>query len=180
MALPATIHRAVVELSDLDRNCYARLENTVARHPSETAERLVARILAYALCYSEELVFTKGIAAGDEPDLWAKDPDGRVRDWIEVGLPDPERLRKASRHAERVILVASGNGVPRWLDQHRAKLVPIDNLTILVPDPAFLSHLAAGVARVVNWSLTVTEGVLYLTTGGATSEAPLHIEQGAR
>lgn len=180
MALPATIYRVVIDLSDLDRGCYARLEATVARHPSETAERLVTRLLAFALCHEEDLSFTKGIAAGDEPDLWSKEPDGRVRTWIEVGLPDPERLRKATRHAERVLLVASGSGLSRWLEQHRPKLEPLANLTVLALDPPFVTRLADGLERVINWSLTVTEGTLYLTSGSRTCEAPLTVVQGAR
>lgn len=180
MALPVTIYRAVIELSDLDRALYERLETTVARHPSETGERLIVRLFAYALCYHEGLSFTKGIAAGDEPDLWSKEPDARVREWIEVGLPDPERLRKAGRHAERVILVASGNGLNRWLEQHRSKLAAIANLTILVLDPAFVGKIVERLQRSIDWSLTITEGTLYLTLAGETFESPLRIEQGER
>jgi uncharacterized protein YaeQ len=76
MALTPTIYRVSIHLSHIDRGCYEHLQATVARHPSETAERLVARLLAYALCYEPDLVFTKGIAAGDEPDLWRKGGDG--------------------------------------------------------------------------------------------------------
>lgn len=180
MALPSTIHRIAIDLSDIDRGRYTRLEATVARHPSETAERLVLRVLAYALCYEEDLVFTKGISAGDEPDLWVKRPDGRVQAWVEVGLPDPERLRKTSRHAERVILVAGGGGLQRWLNQHQPKLASITNLTILTFDPTLINRLAETLERVVEWSATVTEGVLYLTRGGETLESPVTIVQGAR
>jgi uncharacterized protein YaeQ len=180
MALPATIHRVAVEIADIDRGRYARLEASVARHPSETAERLVLRLLAYALCYDEELTFTKGIAAGDEPDLWAREADGRVREWVEVGLPDPERLRKASRHAGRVALVAGGSGLRRWLEQHQAKLVALTNLTVVTLDPAFVGRLAETLERVVEWSVTVSGGVLYLTKGGDTLESPVTIVQGER
>jgi len=180
MALPSTIHRVAIDLSDIDCGRYARLEATVARHPSETAERLVLRVLAYALCYDEDLVFTKGISAGDEPDLWVKRPDGRVQEWIEVGLPDPERLRKTSRHAERVVLIAGGGGLQRWLNQHQPKLASITNLTILILDPTFVNRLAETLERVVEWSVTVTEGVLYLTRGIETLESPVTIIQGAR
>jgi uncharacterized protein YaeQ len=180
MALPSMIHRVIIDLADLDRGCYLRLEATVARHPSETAERLVLRLLAYALCYEESLAFTKGISAGNEPDLWAKLPDGRVRQWVEVGLPDPERLRKTSRHAEQVVLVAGGYGLQRWLGQHQPKLASITNLTILTLDPALINRLAASLERVVEWSVTVTEGVLYLSRGGETLESPLAIVQGDR
>jgi len=180
MALPSIIHRVAIDLSDIDRGRYARLEATVARHPSETAERLVLRMLAYALCYEEDLVFTKGISAGDEPDLWVKRPDGRVREWVEVGLPAPERLRKTSRHAERVVLVAGGGGLPRWLNQHQPKLVSVTNLTVLTLDPALVNRLAGTLERVVEWSVTVTEGVLYLASGGETLESPVTIVQGIR
>ena len=180
MALPSTIHRVAIDLSDLDCGRYTRIEATVARHPSETAERLVLRVLAYALCYDEDLVFTKGISAGDEPDLWVKRPDGRVQEWIEVGLPDPERLRKTSRHAERVILIAGGGGLQRWLKQHQPKLTSITNLTILTLDPALINRLAESLERVVEWSITVTENVLYLTRSGETLESPVTIVQGVR
>jgi uncharacterized protein YaeQ len=180
MALPATIHRLAIDLADIDRGCYARLEATVARHPSETAERLVLRVLAYALCFDEELTFTKGIAAGDEPDLWIKGPDGRVREWVEVGLPDPERLRKASRHAERVVLVAGGGGLQRWLNQHQPKLAVLANLTVLTLDPALVDRLGETLERVVNWSVTVSGGVLYLTLGGETLVSPVTMVQGTR
>ncbi|HEY5514244.1 MAG TPA: YaeQ family protein, partial [Geomonas sp.] len=108
MALPSTVYRASVQLSDLDRQVYEQLQTTIVRHPSETAERLVARLLAYALCFEEGLSFTKGVGSGDEPDLWSKGPDGRVKLWIEVGLPDPDRLAKSCRHVERAVLFACG------------------------------------------------------------------------
>lgn len=180
MALSATIYRAAIQLSDIDRALYEHLEVTVARHPSETAERLVARLFAYALCYGEALSFTRGVAAGNEPDLWAREPDGRVREWIEVGLPDPDRLRKASRHAGRVILVASGSGLRRWLEQHLPKLELIDNLTILALDPVFVGRVAERLQRVIDWSLTVSGGMIYLAIGSETLECPLQVIRGER
>ena len=122
MAQPSTIYRVGIQLSDIDRGLYETLQITVARHPSETEERLLARILAYALYYEPELTFTKGVGAGDEPDLWSKGPDGRVRCWIEVGLPDAERLVKASRHSEQVVLCACGSSLPVWEKQQLPKL----------------------------------------------------------
>lgn len=173
MALPSTIYRASVQLSDLDRQIYEQLQTTIAQHPSETAERLLARLLAYALCFREELVFTKGVGSGDEPDLWSKGPDGRVQLWIEVGLPDPEKLSKSCRHVERAILFAFGSGLNRWLPQHQAKLASIPNLTVVGLDFGFLSQLAGNLQRVISWSLTVTEGNLYLTVGDQTLESSL-------
>jgi uncharacterized protein YaeQ len=173
MALPSTIYRASIQLSDLDRQVYEQLQTTVAKHPSETEERLLARLLAYALCYDEELNFTKGIGSGDEPDLWAKSPDGRVRLWVEVGLPDPEKLAKSCRHVEHAVLFAFGSGLARWLPLQLPKLSRIQNLTVVEIDYAFLRSLVAELQRSINWSLTVTEGALYLTVGDKSLEAPL-------
>ncbi len=178
MALPPTIYRASIALSDVDRNRYEQLQTTLARHPSETAERLLARLLAYALCYAPELSFTKGICAGDEPDLWSKSPDGRVDSWIEVGTPDPERLIKASRHSEKVILFAFGPTRFRWENQHLAKLAAIANLTILGIDFDFLSQLVGRLKRAIDWSLTITEGILYLSVDGETLETSLELLAG--
>lgn len=173
MALPSTIYRAGIELSDLDRGIFETLQTTVARHPSETEERLVARLLAYALFYEPDLSFTKGIGAGDEPDLWAKGGDGRVTLWVEVGLPDPERLVKASRHAGRVALLACGAARSRWEEQHRATLAAIPTLTVTGIEQGFIDRLVARLQRSIAWSLTVTEGVLYLTVAGETLETVL-------
>ena len=173
MALPSTIYRANIQLSHIDRNLYEALQVTVARHPSETAERLVARLLAFALFAGPDLAFTKGICAGDEPDLWIKGPDGRVLLWIETGLPDPDRLTKASRHAERVIVLACGTSQASWTRQHLPKLSPIPNLTVIGLEQEFLGRLVSRLARSISWSLTVTEGSLYLGLEDETLESVL-------
>jgi uncharacterized protein YaeQ len=178
MALPSTIYRASITLAGIDRGRYELLPATVARHPSETAERLVARLLAYALCFEEGLAFTRGIAAGDEPDLWLKGPDGRVQLWVEVGLPEAERLVKAARHAQRVVLFACGSGRPRWEEAHLPKFAAACNLTIYGLDWPFLQQAAACLERVIDWSLTVSGGTLYLTVAGETLEAPLAMLKG--
>lgn len=171
MAQPATIYRAGIQLSDIDRGLYESLQLTVARHPSETEERLLARILAYALFYEPELTFTKGVGAGDEPDLWSKGPDGRVRSWIEVGLPDADRLAKASRHSEQVVLCAFGSALTVWEKQHLPKLAGIPNLTVVSLEQAFLRRLCERLQRSISWSLTVTEGTLYLAIDNETLES---------
>ena len=178
MALPATVYRATVQLSDVDRGIYETLTTTLARHPSETAERVIIRLLAYALCFAPELQFTKGICAGDEPDLWAKGPDGRVLLWIEVGLPDPDRLVKACRHCQRAVLVACGPHRFRWDGQHLAKLAPLANLTVIGLDHALVSQLAAGLERTIAWELTVSDGTIYFTANGQHHEAALALLAG--
>jgi uncharacterized protein YaeQ len=178
MALPSTIYRAAVQLSNIDNDLYLPLQVTIAQHPSETAERLVSRLLAYALFFEPELVFTKGVGAGDEPDLWVIGADGRVLTWIEVGLPDPERLIKAGRHCQQVVLLACGVNMPRWLEQQRKKLAGISNLTVYSLDQKFLAQVAERLQRTISWSLTITEGQLYLGVGGETLESSLSFQSG--
>lgn len=178
MALTPTIYRVSLDLSHVDRDIYAKLTATVARHPSETAERLVLRLLAYGLCYEEGLVFTRGISAGDEPDLWSKEPDGRVDLWLEVGLPEPERLLKMARHARRVVLLAAGAQRWRWESSHLAKCSALPNLTVFGLDAGFVQQLAGRLERAVVWSLTISDGVLYLTDNDLSLETPVEVLAG--
>jgi len=176
MALPSKIYRFSLELSDIDRQIYESLQATVARHPSETEERLVARLLAYALLYEPGLEFTKGISAGDEPDLWLKGADGRTLLWVEVGLPDSDRLLKASRHCERVALLTCGNSLLVWEREHLPKLEGVRNLTSLTIDQKFIALLVSRLERNIRWSVTRTEGSLYLTVADETLETHLQIK----
>ncbi len=173
MALPATIYKATITLSDIDRGLYATLTATVAQHPSETEERLVARLLAYALFYEEGLSFTKGLCASDEPEIWLKGGDGRVQSWVEVGLPDSERIIKASRHSGQVRLLACGRALPNWEQQHLPKLARLANLTIVTIDQTFLAAAVQRLERSLVWSVTITEGACYLTIGDETLETVL-------
>lgn len=173
MALPATVYKAAIQLTDVDRGIYETLSATVAQHPSETGERLVARLLAFAIFYDGELTFTKGICAADEPDLWVKGGDGRVNFWVEVGLPDAERIIKASRHAQQVALLASGRTFASWEQQSIPKLAKAENLTVITMDHKFISRAASLLERSITWSLTITEGVCYLTIGDETLETSL-------
>lgn len=176
MARPSTIYRTNLQIADIDHGVYETVTTTVAQHPSETEERLVARLLAFSIFHEPELTFTKGLSATDEPDLWAIGPDGRVRLWVEVGVPDASRIIKACRHAERVALLASGKTLFTWDQQHLPKLEKIDNLTIVSVDQSFISTLASQLERNINWSITITEGTLYLSTGDVTHETAIHIK----
>jgi uncharacterized protein YaeQ len=170
MALPSKVFKANIQLAHIDHGHYEALQATVAQHPSETEERLLARLLAYAIFYEDDLTFTKGLCATDEPDLWVKGGDGRVQFWVEVGLPDAERIVKASRHAERVALLAFGRALPGWQQQHLPKLANISNLTVITIDQPFLARLVERLERFISWSITITEGVCYLTSGDETLE----------
>jgi uncharacterized protein YaeQ len=178
MALPSTIYRVIIQLSDIDHGVYETIQTTVAQHPSETEERLVARLLALAIFYEPELICTKGISATDEPDLWIIGPDGRTKFWIEVGLPESDRIIKACRHAEKVALLACGKTLSNWDQQHLPKLEKVKNLTTISVGQTFISTLASQLERSINWSITITEGVLYLTNGDETYETAIQIKTG--
>lgn len=165
MALKGTIYRIRLDLSDVDRNCYQALNLTLIQHPSETLERMVLRLLAYALSYREGLEFTKGVCEGDEPDLWSHAPDGRVALWGEVGLPEAARLQHAARHAEQLFLLAAGGKFERWQENNLSQLEELANLAGYRIDWEWLQQLAAGLERTAQWSLTVSDGVLYLNDG---------------
>ena len=180
MALPSTIYRVNIQLSDVDRGVYESLQATVARHPSETEERLVARLLAYTLFFDPELAFTRGVGAGDEPDLWLKGPDDRVLLWVEVGLPEADRLIKAGRHAERVAAIVCGKALPAWELQHLPKLEGIKNLSVLRFDSPFINDLVARLDRSITWSVTITDSNLYINVGDETFETILQELAGRR
>ena len=120
MALKATICKASLQVADVDRNYYAEHALTVARHPSETDERMMARLLALALNAHERLTFCKGLSDTDEPDLWQKDLTGAIEHWIEVGQPDDKRLLRACGRAEKVTVYAYGNRAEHAAAMHGA------------------------------------------------------------
>lgn len=173
MAQRATIHRVNIELSDTDRHVYEEIQLSVARADSETPQRLVARLLAYCLCYEPDIVFTAGVGSGDEPDVWVKEPGGRVKVWIEVGLPDPKRLTNAARHCERVVLLAYGRRLEAWQAESVPLFAKFGNITVAALDGAFLDQLVALLDRNIVWSLTVSGGTLYLTSGKEQFESAL-------
>jgi uncharacterized protein YaeQ len=151
----------------------------VARHPSETEERMVARLLALALFFEPELVFTKGLSATDEPDIWVLGPDGRAKLWVEVGLPEAERIVKAARHAERVALLAFGaRPLATWDQQQLPKLQGVGNLTVLSVEQSFIASLAASLQRVISWSITITDGFIYLSSGENVSQTGIEVKVG--
>ncbi len=119
MALKSTIYKATLQIADIDRQLYADHALTLALHPSETEERLLVRLLAFALQVPHDdrngaLVFARGLSDGDEPDLWQHDLSGRLLHWVEVGQPDERHLARACARAERVTLYAFGSAAAVW------------------------------------------------------------------
>lgn len=140
----------------------------------------MARLLAYSLFHEDDLHFTKGVCVGEEPDLWSKAPDGRVLSWVEAGVPEPDRLIKAARHAERVGLLACGNGLLHWERHHLPKLEGVAKLTVITLDQSFVTRLVELLERAITWEITITEETLNLQIAGQTLETPLHVRIGQR
>jgi len=136
MALKSTVFKFSLNLADLDRQLYDDFSLTLARHPSETDQRLMLRVLAFALNAGPGLEFGRGISTEDEPDLWRKNLAGDIELWIELGTPDPERLRKACRRSDTVYLYCYGDrATPVWWEKHASALRRFENLEIWqIPD----------------------------------------------
>ncbi len=162
MALKATIFKADLQVADLDRSHFAEYALTIARHPSETDERMMIRLLAFAMYAGQDLSFGKGVASDDEAAVWEIDPTGVIRLWIEVGLPDETRLRKACGRADRVVLLAYGaRTVDAWWRQNSPNLKRFENLEVLqIPTEESLS-LASLAERKMKLSCTIQEGTIY-------------------
>lgn len=159
MALKATIFKATLSIADMDRHYYADHHLTLARHPSETDERMMARLLAFALNASEHLEFTKGLSTDDEPELWQKTLSDEIELWIELGLPDESRLRKACNRARQVILYTyGGRAVPIWWDKIHGKLTRFNNLTVINLPQEATEALAQLAERNMNLQFTVQDG----------------------
>ena len=184
MALKATVYKAHLNVADTDRGYYADHALTLACHPSETEERLMLRLLAFALFAGEHLAFTRGISSDDEPDLWEKDLTGDVVRWIEIGLPDEARIRKACHRAREVVVIAFGARAPEtWWDKNGAALARHDNLRVLRIPAEQSAALAALAERGMNWQVTIQDGVAFVSSDAGNVEvapATLLAPAGAR
>ena len=173
MAQTATIYNFQIDLADMDRGVYETLDLRVARHPSETAEYMVVRVLAYCLEYEEGIELTEGVSSGDEPALLVRDLTGRVTAWIEVGMPDAARLHRGSKLAGRVA-VYTHRDVRQLLAQlsgekiHRADAIPIRAF-----ERGAIEQIAASVDRRTSVALSVTHGELFLTMADRTFTVPI-------
>jgi uncharacterized protein YaeQ len=173
MAITATLYNFSVQLADIDRGVYQNFELRIARHPSETAEYLLTRLLAYCLEYQEGIVLTEGIAAADEPAVLVRDLTGHITAWIEVGAPDAERLHRGSKLAGRAA-VYTHREVTQLLPQlagkkiHRAEQVPL-----YACDRDFMRNAAAALDRRCAIAISITERQLYLDISGRSFTTPI-------
>jgi uncharacterized protein YaeQ len=164
MALRATIYKAELHVADNDRGYYGSHSLTIALHPSETEERMMVRVLAYALNAHEDLSFTKGLSDADEPDLWRKELTGDIAQWIEVGQPDERRILKGCGRSEEVLVVCFAHASKLWWDGVKARLARARNLRV-VHFPAEQSQALGTLARrTMTVHVNVQDGEAYVST----------------
>jgi uncharacterized protein YaeQ len=170
MALKSTIFKAELQVSDLDRAHFETHALTLARHPSETDERMMVRLLAFALNAHERLQFGRGLSAEDEADLILTDLTGAIDLWIEVGLPDEREVRKASGRAREVKVYTYGRGAAVWWAQNEASLARLQNTEVIdVPEEASAA-LAKWADRTMRIECTVQDGHVWLSRGDDSLE----------
>ena len=172
MALKATIFKAELTVSDLDRHHFATHALTLARHPSETDERMMVRVLAFALNADERLAFGRGLSSEGEADLLLTDLTGAIDLWVDVGLPDEREVRRASGRAGRVAVYTYGTGAETWWKQNAAALERLANLTVVELPLETSRAMAARAARSMKLQCTIQDGHVWL----ADDEVSLAIE----
>ncbi len=175
MALKATIHKAQLQISDMDRHVYGEHNLVIARHPSETDERMMIRVLAYALHLPADelrgrLEFTKGLSDVDEPDLWQLDLTGEVVHWIDLGQPDERRIMKAHGRAERVTVISFASSTPVWWGNLEGKLTRAPKLAVWQIAAEQSQALAALAQRSMQLQISIQDGTAYISTATASVE----------
>lgn len=173
MALKATIFRAEISIADIDRGYYADHALTLARHPSETDERMMVRLLAFALFADEALAFGKGLCADDEPDLWQKDLTGAIERWIDVGQPDEKRVRKACGRAAEVVIVAYGRALDVWRKTNAERFARQQRLRVIEVEREASAALAAFAQRSMRLQFSIQDGQVWITDGERTEQVEL-------
>lgn len=169
MALTATVFNFDVSLSDVDRGVYEQLAIKAACHPSESEEYLVTRVLAYCLEFTEGIAFSKGgISDPEDPALLVKDLTGAWRSWIEVGAPDAARLHKAAKASPRVVLYTHKELRTLFLNYEGQRIHRAEQIEVRSFDREFLADLIATLDRRNGWTLSVTDGQLFLDVNGTT------------
>jgi len=159
MALTATIRKAELQISDMDRGYYATHNLTLAQHPSETDERLMVRLLAFALNAEDRLEFGKGLSSEDDPDLLELDYTGDILQWIDLGHPDESRVRKACNRSRRVqIINYGGNASDIWWQKQGKHLARFNNLSVLDLPAEFVERWGEQVQRAMRWSVLIQDG----------------------
>lgn len=185
MALKATIYKATLQLADMDRQVYGDRSVTVARHPSETDERMMIRLLAYALNVPADddhgaLEFAKDLWDTDEPALWRRDLTEQIEHWIDVGQPDEKRLMRASPRARRVSVYSFAASTPIWWNGIATRITRAANLDVWQVPAAQSEALAALAQRTMQFQVSVQDGTAWISDGASSIEVtPLRLDGNA-
>lgn len=170
MALKPTIYKLRIAISDFNRDYYDSVNLTVAQHPSENLERMMARIVAYCLNAQENITFTKGLSEIDEPDIWVKTLDDQITLWIDMGEPAPDRVKKSSRLSPEVIVYSFNSKSDTWWEQSKAKVQPFSNVKFYQLDWPQIQTLASFAERNMDWSLSISGDTVYIAAGNEACE----------
>jgi uncharacterized protein YaeQ len=173
LALGATIYAFDIELADVDRAVYTFLNLRVAQHPSETQEYLVARVLAYCLEYAEGIEFSKGLSEPDLPAISVRDLTGALQVWVDIGLPEAERLHRASKAAPRVVVYAHKDAEQWAVRIANAKIHRVEDIQVFAFDRTWIAQIVQRLERRMRWSLSRSEAEIYLTLGEETLQTVL-------
>lgn len=180
MAINSTIYKIDLQVSDMDRNYYQQHSLTIAKHPSETDERVMVRLIGFAMYANEMLSFGKGLSDDEEPDLWQKDLTGAIELWMDVGLPTEKDIRRAAGRAKQVVVILYGGRVAdMWWSANSKALLKINNLTVInLPDTKELADIAE---RGLSVSCTIQDGHIMLGHDGGTLDiTPMILKEPSR
>lgn len=168
MAIGATIYKAQINVSNMDRHYYAEHKLTLALHPSEKLDRMMVRLLAFCLHASETLEFTRGLSSTDEPALWDKDYSGQITAWIEVGQPPFDRMKKARGRASKLYLYSFGRGLDAWWASEGNDFRTLKNLAVAKIDAEDVEQLVSLAAKNMLLTVCITDGEMFVTCGDKT------------
>lgn len=176
MALKHTIHKVEIAIADMDRHYYETHQLTVAQHPSETEERMMVRIFAFARHAHERLVFAKGLSVDDEPDLWHVDYTGDILTWIDVGLPDERRIRKASGRSNEVFVYLYGGHIAElWWKDNQSKMRGLSKVSVFnLPNTEALTQMAR---RNMSLQYSIQDGEIWLSDENGAHGVPIETLQ---
>ncbi|UPR32807.1 YaeQ family protein [Vibrio crassostreae] len=169
MALKPTIYKFRISLTDMNRDYYDSFNLTVARHPSETEQRMMARIMAFCINASPELEFTKGLSSIEEPDLWQKSLDDQILEWVDVGEPDPERVKKATRLSKSVRVFSFNTKSNVWWEQNKGKFGYL-KAQIVRLDNDGIEQLAAMTQRTMDLSVMLSGNSAFVNSDTQSAE----------
>lgn len=168
MAQSVTMYRFDIDISDVDRNVYEKLELRAAQHPSETTPYLLTRVLALCLSHEEGITFSRGLGSPDEPAVWVKDLQGVTQAWIEVGTPSAERLHKATKAVRRVSVYTQHDVELLKKAVRGQKIHRLEEIAVFAVDPKLLAELETLLERSNTWSIARNDGEIYITAKDKT------------